>query len=189
MLTSTHMIVAVKIAVIVAIGFLAYTFVRRALKLLYTKEYLPVSLYALASGITRWLIIMLVIIMGLEESGVSMMHVWTTVSTVLVLIGVGFVALWSILSNILCALFLIIFAPFRIGDEIEVIEPTGSTEGLKGKVIGLNILYTTLEQISSENNESYLVEVPNNIFFQKTIRRVNRPRERTKPLKLSRNKE
>ena len=182
-----YLIIAARIAVLALLGVLAFTLVRRGLRFLHTRQYLPSALYRIADGILRWVVVVLVALMALQQAGVSVQHLWAAVSAFFVLIAVGFVAVWSVLSNILCAVFLIIFAPFRIGDEIELIEPTGSGSGLKGRVTGLNILFTTLEQISSETGETFVIEVPNNIFFQKSIRRVVRSKQTTEPLKLSEN--
>ncbi|MBF0239716.1 MAG: mechanosensitive ion channel family protein, partial [SAR324 cluster bacterium] len=40
---------------------------------------------------------------------------------------------------------LLVVKPFRIGDEIEVIEPSSTNAGIRGKVVDLNLIYTTLE--------------------------------------------
>ena len=65
-----------------------------------------------------------------------------------------------------------VFSPFRIGDEIEIMEPSvldpGKT-GLRGKVIDISLLYTTLLE-ADEDESRTLIHLPNNIFFQKAIR-------------------
>ncbi len=186
-ITTEHLIIAARIAILAALGTITFLFIRHGLRFLYERQYLPLSLYKTTEGISRWIIIVVVTLMSLQQAGVSVEHLWAAISAFFVLIAVGFVAVWSVLSNILCSILLIVFAPFRIGDEIELIEPTSSSTGLKGKVIGLNILFTTLEQISSETGETFHLEVPNNIFFQKTIRHVVRAKEITRPLKFAGN--
>lgn len=166
-----HVILSLKVGALVVVGILVYLLIKRGLRILFSREYLPVQLYHVGSGIFRWLIALIVVLMGLHQFGVSIATFWHALWAVLALVGVAFVAVWSILSNIFSAALLIIFAPFRIGDEIEILEPTGVAGGLRGTVIGLNILFTTLEQISAEDGGHYLVEIPNNTFFQKTIRR------------------
>lgn len=178
-----YLVIAIRVIIIVLLGALAYMVVRRGLRFLFDREYLPLSIHAMAHGIFRWFIIIVVTLMALQQAGVSVTHLWAAISAFFVLIAVGFVAVWSVLSNILCSILLIVFAPFRIGDEIEVIEPTGNNQGLKGRVTGLNILFTTLEQRVEGSDEVLIVEIPNNIFFQKTIRRVLRSGETTSPLK------
>lgn len=185
MVLENYLYIGIRIGVIILLGAVLYSLVRRGLGFLHGREYLPLSLYTIASGLIRWLIIISVGLMALQQAGVSVTHLWAAISAFIVLIAVGFVAVWSVLSNILCSVLLIIFAPFRIGDDIELIEPTGTAPGLKGRVIGLNILFTTLEQVSSETGEMLHIEVPNNMFFQKSIRRVIRSKEHTQPLKIS----
>ncbi|MCJ7604169.1 MAG: mechanosensitive ion channel family protein [Desulfobulbaceae bacterium] len=86
------------------------------------------------------------------------------------MVAIGFIALWSILSNLSCALFLILFKMFQVGDEIEIVEPIG-VPGLKGRVQDFNIMFTSLVKDTSEVTEGFVTQVPNNIFFQKTIHR------------------
>jgi small-conductance mechanosensitive channel len=81
-------------------------------------------------------------------------------SAALALVAIGFFAVWSVLSNLLCALMLVVVKPFRVGDSIEV-----CGDGLKGKVIDLNFAFVTLRE-----EEGALIRVPNNQFFQKSIR-------------------
>ena len=87
------------------------------------------------------------------------------------MIAIGFIAVWSILSNILCSMMLVVFRNFDIGDEVEIVEPIGGV-GLKGKVVGFNIMFTTLAESGEDVDPGMLTQVPNNIFFQKTLRRT-----------------
>lgn len=100
--------------------------------------------------------------------GFSIISVWTVVSAMAAMLAVGFVAFWSVLSNILCTLMLLIFQPFRIGDEVEVIDPSTIT-GLGGVVKNINLMFTTLR--SENESEVVDIQVPNNIFFQKFLRK------------------
>lgn len=84
------------------------------------------------------------------------------IGTVLGLVAIGFVAMWSVLSNLLCAFVLVFFKPFSVGDEVEL---TGG-DGVKGKVIDLSLVFTTLEVGPDET-----LLVPNNTFFQRIFRR------------------
>ncbi len=81
--------------------------------------------------------------------------------SILGLIGVGFIAVWSVLSNLLCTFVLIAFKPFSVGDEIEI-----PIDNVKGKVVDLSLVFTTLRV-----NEGETVLIPNNIFFQRIFRR------------------
>lgn len=88
----------------------------------------------------------------------------------LIAVAVGFVAVWSVLSNLLCSILIVTFEPFAVGDDVEIIEPVGGT-GLRGRVVTLSLLFTTLAETTDEGLTGALVQVPNNIFFQKTIRK------------------
>jgi small-conductance mechanosensitive channel len=86
------------------------------------------------------------------------------------MIAVGFIAVWSVLSNLLCSILLVIFRPFQLGDEIEITEPVGGSS-LRGKVMKFNVMYTTL--LEDIDGDKVTTNIPNNIFFQKAIRRHN----------------
>lgn len=86
--------------------------------------------------------------------------VWGTVSTVLAMVGVGFVAMWSVLSNTMCTFVLILSRPFRVGDHVELVGDQAS-----GIVVDLTFIYTTLRA-----DDGTLVRIPNNLFFQRVLR-------------------
>ena len=76
---------------------------------------------------------------------------------VLALIAIGFFAVWSTLSNVLCSLFLLTVRPFHMGDEVELLP-----DPVRGRVIDLNLFFTTLA-----TDDGRLVQIPNNLFFQR----------------------
>ena len=162
-------ILALKIVVIVVLGLVAQNLIRRSLRRLAQKQFLTEPMHVMLRGIAWWAVLILVILMILQQLGVQVIGLWAGLLTVAGMVTIGFIAVWSVLSNILCALLLVIFAPFRIGDEIEIIEATGGA-GLRGKVVNLNVLYTSLQEITDGGLRDGVTHVPNNIFFQKTIR-------------------
>ena len=87
-------------------------------------------------GISRVIVLLIAGLFMLEQLGVSTGTVWAAVSAVLVMIAVGFVAVWSVLSNALCSMLLLIYAPFRVGDEVELVDPANGFK-LAGRVIDL----------------------------------------------------
>jgi len=58
--------------------------------------------------------------------------------------------------------------PFRIGDVVELVD-TLDKPGVKGRVIAINLLFTTLLEMPEAGGA--LVQVPNSQFFQKSVRR------------------
>lgn len=82
------------------------------------------------------------------------------IGAALTMVAIGFVAVWSLLSNFMSAVVLMAFRPFRVGDEVEF-----SGEAVKGRVVDLTLLYTTLKTAEGD-----YFQVPNNMFFQKMFR-------------------
>ena len=105
----------------------------------------------------------------LERLGVSATVLWTALTGFTAVAAVAFFALWSVLSNMFCALLIFTMGPFRLGDTVEVIE-SADKPGVKGKVISINLFYTTLQDLSEEAVGAVL-QVPNSLFFQKSVRR------------------
>lgn len=86
--------------------------------------------------------------------------VWGAVTTVLAMVGVGFIAVWSVLSNAMCTFVLIFSRPFRVGDHVELVG-----DKVEGRVVDLTLIYTTLRA-----DDGALVRIPNNLFFQRVVR-------------------
>ena len=154
----------------------------RVLKNASTKGYFDPHLTMILGSITKLILVVVVILLLLGYFGVSVGTLWAVLSGILALVALGFVAVWSVLSNVLCSVLLIIFPPFRIGDEIEIQEPTAAFS-IKGKVIGINMLMTSLEVAGRDDTEAEtnIIRVPNNIFFQKYVRCI--PGKGTQSLK------
>ena len=105
----------------------------------------------------------------LERLGVSASVLWAALTGFAAVAAVAFFAIWSVLSNMFCALLIFALGPFRLGDLVEIIE-TADKPGVKGRVHAINLFYTTLEDVSDEHAGA-LLQVPNSLFFQKSVRR------------------
>lgn len=104
----------------------------------------------------------------LDRLGVSGTVLWTAFTGFAAVAAVAFFAAWSVLSNIFCTLLIVTVRPFRLFDYVEVLE-NGEKPGLKGRVIDINLIYTTLQETSAEQLKTVL-RVPNSLFFQRIIR-------------------
>src|SRR5690606_7398965 len=80
----------------------------------------------------------------LDQLGVSPTILWTAFTGFAAVGAVAFFAAWSVLSNIFCTLLIFTTRPFRLGDRIELLE-NGEKPGLKGRVGGINLIYTSLQ--------------------------------------------
>ena len=101
-----------------------------------------------------WLIAALLI---LSLWGVSVSGLWTLLLSAATIIGVGFLAVWAIISNATASLFITIWRPFQSGDTVELLP-----ENFKGRVVGRNLMFTVLRMENCAR-----LQVPNNLFFQK----------------------
>ncbi len=111
--------------------------------------------------LARVAITVLALVLLLGVFGFNLGGLWAMFATVLGMIAIGFVAVWSLLSNTSATLLILILRPFQIGDDIEL-----AGDPVKGRVIDLNFFYTTLLDEDGRH-----VQVPNNLFFQKTLKR------------------
>jgi small-conductance mechanosensitive channel len=115
----------------------------------------------------RWIFVLVLTLLVLQEIGV-LQNVWSAFLAILAVIAVGFVAVWSVLSNALCTLLILVYKPFSIGDDIAL-----PSDNLSGKVEDMNLMFTTLV-----DEKDGLVQIPNNQFFQKAIcRKRGTPKE------------
>ncbi|MEX0937898.1 MAG: mechanosensitive ion channel family protein [Pirellulales bacterium] len=148
-------------AAAVVVGALVfYLLASRGLASLQTHRHLPGPLVHLLRRIARWVVCIAAFVVLLQVAGV-LHSVFAAVSGMLALLAIGFVAVWSVLSNTLCSLILMITRPFRIGDTL-----CFPPDELRGRVVNFSMLFTTLE-----TEDGFTLQVPNNIFFQRPILR------------------
>lgn len=116
----------------------------------------------ITAGVIRWMIIGVAGIGILLAMGIDLHGLWSVLGAVLSLVAIGFVAMWSILSHMLASLLIVAFRPFEIDDQIELV----GDDPIFGKVIDLNLVYTTLR-----TSDGSTLRIPNNLFFQKVSKR------------------
>jgi small-conductance mechanosensitive channel len=104
-----------------------------------------------------WLVTALLV---LNLWGISVSGVWTLLASAIAVIGVGFLAVWTMVSNVTASFFISLWRPFRLGQTVEILP-----EALKGRVIDRNLMFTILRDEGGN-----LLQVPNNLFFQKMFR-------------------
>jgi len=157
-----------QILLILVAAFLLQRIVARGLSRLGQRYPLPPELLVPVRGGLRWLIMGSALLFVLERLGVSATVLWTALSGFVAVAAVAFFAMWSVLSNLLCAVLIFTVGPFRIGDVVELVD-TLDKPGVKGRVIAINLLFTTLLEMPEAGGA--LVQVPNSQFFQKSVRR------------------
>lgn len=96
----------------------------------------------------------------LDVWGISVAGLWAVLASAAAVIGVGFLAVWTMVSNITASLFIGIWHPFHLGETVEILP-----ENLGGRVIDRNLMFTVLREASGTT-----LQIPNNFFFQKMFR-------------------
>ena len=93
--------------------------------------------------------------------GVDVHNLWLFFTSVVGLIAIGFFAVWSILSNVITGIIIIISKDFRIGDELNI-----QPENISGNIVDMSLLFLKLE-----DKEGFSIHIPNNLVFQRIVRK------------------
>ena len=150
-------------------AWLLHRLLRRIVRRASEHYSLPTDMGLLVTGVLRWAILLTATLLVLERLGVSAAVLWTAFTGFATVGAVAFFAAWSVLSNLFCALLIFTVGPFRVGDVIEVLD-TAEKEGARGRVVDINLLYTTLEDVAP-GTAGTLLQIPNTLIFQRVVRR------------------
>ena len=148
------------LAIMVA-TFLLNLIVGRALLTLARRTHLTDSDVLPFRRILRWVTRLLATILILSVFGFEIGGLWAVLSTILGLVAIGFVAVWSLISHTSATMLILFLHPFQMGDDLEF-----PGEPVKGRAVDLNFFFTTLV-----DHDGTLYQIPNNLFFQKTLKR------------------
>lgn len=164
--------VAVLVLLAVLAAWLLRLLAKRLIRRFAEHHALPAEMAVGARRVTTFVIYLAALLVILHVLGTSAAVLWTAFTGFAAVGAVAFFAAWSVLSNIFCTLLIFTTRPFRLHDYIEVIE-NGEKPGLKGRVIDVNLIYTTLQE--TDGHEGTVLQLPNNLFFQRTVRRWRDP--------------
>ncbi len=101
--------------------------------------------------------------------GVNMNQLTLFVSSVLAVLGVGFFAQWSILSNLTSSMILFFNHPVRIGDRIRILDKDFDLTGEVTDISGFFFFMTT--------DKGEHITLPNNLVIQKGIELIKAKEE------------
>ena len=162
--------IGLQIALILLLALLARSLLHRFINRLGDDKHLPVDVVVGGRRLISLLVFGAALLWVLDRLGVSGMVLWTAFTGFAAVAAVAFFAAWSVLSNIFCSILIYTTRPFGLNDEVELLE-SGDKPGLGGRVLDINLIYTTLEEKAPgpEDKGSYL-RVPNNLFFQRMTR-------------------
>jgi len=148
---------------------IALAFINR----LNSRSMIPTELVIGLRRVATFMITATAVLLILEAMGVSAAVLWTAFTGFAAVAAVAFFAAWSVLSNIFCTFLIVMTRPFRLHDQIELLE-SGDKPGLRGQVVDVNVIYTTLKEPSSDGGVASVLQIPNSLFFQRVVRRWDR---------------
>jgi len=93
--------------------------------------------------------------------GVKQPDIVVFISSILAILGVAFVAQWSLLSNITAGLILFFNHPVKIGDHVKILEKDFIIEGIVNDI--------TFFFVHIKTNANEKITISNTMILQKTI--------------------
>lgn len=148
----------VVIVALVVVGLAIYYVAKLLLKRAVRSRRIPEPVAVVVRLLVRWSIIAAVVVFALQDLGLAQ-GAWALLSAVIAAVAIGFFAVWSTLANFMSTLLLLVFRPFKVGDEVELLP-----DNIKGKVIDLTFMFTSLR-----GADGRIYQVPNLFFFQKIV--------------------
>ncbi|TOA18730.1 mechanosensitive ion channel family protein [Vibrio parahaemolyticus] len=106
------------------------------------------------------------IITGIGYGDVSLF-----LSSIFAVLGVAFIAQWSILSNITASFLIFFVFPYRVGDRIKVVD---KDEDISGEIQEIRMFHVLIK-----HDNGNLITYPNNLMLQKAVLKL--AKEKTKP--------
>lgn len=160
---------ALSILLILVVAWLLRLLTRRLLARLGRHYTLPAQIEMAIRRLSNFVIGTVALVAILQALHVQASVLWTAFTGFAAVGAVAFFAAWSVLSNIFCTFLIFTTRPFRLGDQIELLE-NGEKPGLKGVVTDINLIYTTLHEVGGPVDGT-LMQIPNSLFFQRGLRR------------------
>lgn len=160
------------VIVIVLAAWVLRAMMRRLVARLGERYTLPREMVLGARRVLGFLIYGAALLLVLERLGVSGTVLWSAFTGFAAVAAVAFFAAWSVLSNIFCTLLIFTTRLFRLHDHVELLE-NGEKPGIRGEVIDINLVYTTLQEPGAPAGA--VLYVPNSLFFQRFVRRSRDP--------------
>lgn len=103
----------------------------------------------------------LLILITLRHLGVNVDGIWSLLLSILAVVGVGLLAVWTMVSNITAHFFILIWRPYELGERVELVP-----DGIKGRAVDRSLMFTVLR-----GEDGSTLMIPNNLFFQRIVRR------------------
>lgn len=98
----------------------------------------------------------IIVILGIDLERLSIF-----LSSVLAILGIAFVAQWSLLSNLTASIIIFFYHPLKIGDKVKMLDGDLGFIGVVKNITGFYVLI--------ENEQNQEITIPNSLILQKGI--------------------
>ncbi len=156
-----HLIKIIQTIVVIVALIVTHIFTRRSINGMLKKIHFTLQRRKLTLRMINLLLTIAAIVFISAIWGVNQSDIVVFISSVMAILGIAFVAQWSLLSNITAGLILFFNHPLRIGDHIKILEKDFVIEGTVNDITFFFI------HIKTENKEK--ITLSNTIVLQKTI--------------------
>ena len=103
--------------------------------------------------------------------GIAPSQLFAYIASLLTIVGIAFLAQWSIISNITSTLIIFFNHQVNIGDRIVILDKDYNVEG---KISDIGIFFIIIKVSDTE-----YVSLPSNVFMQKMVKKVKSKKEKT----------
>ncbi|EOS8551312.1 mechanosensitive ion channel domain-containing protein [Vibrio vulnificus] len=94
-------------------------------------------------------------------AGIGYGDVSLFLSSIFAVLGVAFIAQWSILSNVTASFLIFFVFPYKVGDRIKVVD---KDEDISGEILDISMFHVLIK-----HDKGHVITYPNNLMLQKAV--------------------
>jgi len=156
-----HILKIIETVIVLSVFTVMHIITRQGINSMLKKIHFTLQRRKLTLRMINLLLTIIAIVFISAIWGVNQSEIVVFISSVMAILGIAFVAQWSLLSNISAGLILFFNHPLRIGDHIKVIEKDFIIEGVVNDITFFFI------HIKTESKEK--ITISNTVLLQKII--------------------
>lgn len=156
-----HILKIIETLIVLVVLTITHLFTRRGINSMLKKIHFTLQRRKLTLRMINLLLTITAIVFISAIWGVNQKDIVVFISSVMAILGIAFVAQWSLLSNITAGLILFFNHPLKIGDRIKILEKDFVIEGIVNDI--------TFFFIHIKTDQKEKITLSNTIILQKTI--------------------
>ncbi|ELK2034875.1 mechanosensitive ion channel family protein [Vibrio vulnificus] len=99
-------------------------------------------------------------------AGIGYGDVSLFLSSIFAVLGVAFIAQWSILSNVTASFLIFFVFPYKVGDRIKVVD---KDEDISGEILDISMFHVLIK-----HDNGHVITYPNNLMLQKAVLKLGK---------------